>query len=125
MNVLLPFLADADDNDRLLMLKNVGHSGWSSMTIMFGAIGLVAVLSFVLVYCFRNKILGRQRRHRHHRAGQSAATAPGTQPAGEEAGTAQKKSRRFRRGRRTLNPTLAQTHGLPPVRDEDTPPPGL
>jgi LPXTG-motif cell wall-anchored protein len=119
MSVPLTLLAEADQPDQMLLLKTMGHTGWAQTGIIFAAIGFVAVVTFALVYLFRKKILRRHRHHHHHRS-TSAAVAPGQNPAAEENGRGKK---RWRRSRRPLNPTLAQTRGLPPLRDENTPPP--
>jgi hypothetical protein len=118
MNAALPLLAALDENDRLL-LKNLGRTGSSQMVIIFGSIGVIAVLAFLFVFIFRNRLLRRRKRHRHHHHHRSV---PG---ASEEAQPKRRRWRRPRREHRPLNPTLAQTHGLPPVRNPEQPPPGL
>jgi hypothetical protein len=117
MNAALSLLAALDENDQLL-LKNLGRSGTSQITIIFGALGLVVVLLFLFVFVFRKRFLHKRKRHHHHRQ----ASAP---EASEGLHAKRRRWRRPRREHRPLNPTLAQTRGLPPVRDPDTPPPGL
>lgn len=68
----------------------------------------------------------RRRHHKHHRH----RHAPIAEAAGADIGMAEEReSRRDRRHRRRRehrprNPTLAETGGLPPIRDKDAPPPG-
>jgi hypothetical protein len=119
MNAPIPLLAE-EGADQMLLLKSMGHTGWVQFGIIFGSLAVVALFAFLLVYAFRKRLLSRYRRHHHHRP------APNENPATETGGNkAQKKSRRSRHAHRPLNPTLAQTRGLPPLRDEKTPPPGL
>jgi hypothetical protein len=120
MNALLPLLAELEQNDQLLMLKTVGHSGWSQTAIIFGSIGVVAVSLFLIVYCFRKQILRRKRRHHHHQSAPKVAASTASPVPDEDSGRGRKK---WRRSRHPLNPTLAETHGLPPIRDESAPPP--
>lgn len=117
MNAALPLLAELDEKDQLL-LKNIGHTGASQMTIILGSLGAVIILVFLFVYLFRKQLLRKHKRHHHHHRSLETATA-------EEPRSKRKKWRRLRREHRPLNPTLAQTHGLPPVRSPDQAPPGL
>jgi hypothetical protein len=56
--------------------------------IIIGASAFVALVCFIL---FRSKLMRRHKHHHHHR---------------------------HSRSKRNLNPTLAQTGGLPPLREE-------
>jgi hypothetical protein len=81
---------------------------------------------FVWAYFFRKK--PRQRKYRHHHQKHADKEAV---PQGEAAPAPEPVTRRRHRARRSkypprpLNPTLAQSRGLPPMRDESTPPAGL
>jgi hypothetical protein len=78
--------------------------------IIFGALLAVVLVIFIWAVGFR---------HRHaDKAAPLATTQNGN-------GDAHRKRRRPRSGRRRLNPTLAQTRGLPPIRNRDTTPQGL
>jgi hypothetical protein len=83
---------------------------------------LVLLVSGVFIWAafFRKPARHRSTRHRSRPkeevAIQNGAAAPATQPV--------KRRHKRRRQRQPLNPTLAQTRGLPPVRDkQSTPPP--
>jgi|HubBroStandDraft_6_1064221.scaffolds.fasta_scaffold1784179_1 hypothetical protein len=122
MSPSLALLADAEESsEQLLLLRNVGHTGWSQTSIIFGSLMAVAVLAFGFVYLFRKKLL-RRHRHHHHRH----ITAPDSATNSRTTEQSAKKKKKWRRSghpRRQLNPTLAQTRGLPPLRGENTPPP--
>jgi hypothetical protein len=88
--------------------------------LVFGSIGLVTLLALIWATFFRK--LGRRRRKRHHAYQQSSnpAEVPAT-PRVEDAPSlpeTRHHRRRSGRRRRSRNPTLAETGGLPPVRPE-------
>jgi len=56
-------------------------------------IGAAVFVALVWLFLFRSRLMRRHKHHHHHR-----------------------------RSQRKLNPTLAQTGGLPPIRKEDKPP---
>lgn len=70
-------------------------SDWKQFLIMAGAFVLVLTGFLVWLAIFRKK----RRRHKHHHHHD-----------------------RHRHGHRPLNPTLAQTGGLPPLRSDNKPP---
>jgi hypothetical protein len=75
--------------------------GLQDLFIVAGAVMLVALIAFIWLAYFRKQrtqLHGHSRRHRHHG------------------------KKRRRREHRQLNPTLAQTGGLPPIRTEEPPP---
>ncbi len=116
MNAALPLLAALEENQQVL-IKKIGLSSVTQLTIIFAALSVVIGLSFLFVFVFRKRLFRKRRRHHHYHS-----SAP---DAAEEAQSKRKRWRRPRREHRPLNPTLAQTGGLPPVRDPDQPPPGL
>lgn len=65
----------------------------------------------------------RRPRHRHHRHHRSAADAAPEGESVESKGFLRRRRRRRRREHRRLNPTLAETGGLPPIRPDEPPPP--
>ena len=73
--------------------------GLADFFIVTGAIMLAALIALIWLSFFRKKRTHLHRhRHRHHG------------------------KKRRRREHRLLNPTLAQTGGLPPIRTEEKPP---
>jgi hypothetical protein len=122
MSAYFPLLADSDDASQLLLLKNIGQTGWSETSIIFGSIATVALLSFLIVYIFRRQFLSCRKRHHHHRHVTNSAATPNPTPV-QSTDNPKKRWRRSRHAHRPLNPTLAQTRGLPPLRQEDQPPP--
>jgi hypothetical protein len=127
MNALFLMQAGVEEKGQSILLKNIGHTGWSQTAIIFGAIALVALVPFLLVWCFRRRIFHRHKRHHHHHhhyrpAPQIAAATERLMPD-ENGGKVRKRWRRSKYPHRPLNPTLAQTRGLPPLRGQETPPP--
>jgi len=68
---------------------------WLGILALLGAVLLVMTGAIIWAVFFRKKEKPRSRRHRHRRAS--------------------------RREHRPINPTLSQTGGLPPVRQEEKP----
>jgi len=86
-------------NDTAILSATVPATDLQEFLILAGALLLAALVAFILIALFR-----KNGTHRHHRHGKSH------------------KKRRRRREQRRLNPTLAQTGGLPPIRTEAQPP---
>jgi FtsZ-interacting cell division protein ZipA len=86
--------------------------------IIFGAIGLVTLLVLGWAAFLRKR--HRHRHSHHHRHRHSS------EPTEADASVPPEKRRRRRRSHhrhRPLNPTLAETGGLPPIRPEEPPEP--
>lgn len=79
-----------------------------SLMFVIGMAGLCAV--------YYSKKRKRRRYHHRHRREQAATEVSGAGDADREQ---KKHRRRRRRSQRPMNPTLAQTGGLPPVRDTE------
>lgn len=94
-------------------LRGLGSSG-RDLAMLLGAVA-VPVLLFVLWAVFvrkRKKSLSGWRTHQH-------GSQPHSNQATSEAGQGERRRRRRRRREhRPRNPTLAETGGLPPVRDD-------
>jgi hypothetical protein len=95
--------------------------GSVDVLILLGAVVLVSVILFVWITFFRKR--GRRRRRVHtapqtHRPEQPAQKAVEAPPQVQKA----KKKRHGKNVHYPLNPTLAQTGGLPPPRPLKTPP---
>jgi hypothetical protein len=93
--------------------------------IILGALALVSLLIVIWAVFFRPREgKSKTRRHasRHARERAGAPSAPVAGEDGESGSGKRRKWRRRRREHRPMNPTLAQTGGLPPIRSEDRPP---
>jgi ABC-type nickel/cobalt efflux system permease component RcnA len=112
--------------DTVSVERNVLTSGLSQLSIILLALLAVILIAFIGVLVFRKQLLRRKRRHHHHR--KSSSVVPG-QNGHDSAPPSEikisKKRRRVRRKHRHLNPTLAETRGLPPNRDEQSMAPPL
>jgi FtsZ-interacting cell division protein ZipA len=89
--------------------------------IVLGAIVLVALIVFFCVLLFRKDEKHRHKHHhRHHRKSYRERIHKTTSGIKE---LIRQHRRRSHREHRPINPTLAQTGGLPPLRRETKPPP--
>jgi len=119
------FAQEAVDVNNLLATMRKSDPATLERVLIFGAIGLVTLLVVLWAVFLRKR---RRRRRSHHHGSehslQPAETLVAPNPAADPSPPAQRRHRR-RSGRkhRRLNPTLAETGGLPPVRPEDSPPP--
>ena len=115
-------LADVDANDLLAGQKQFGETRLYEMLVTSGALFLAVVIAAIWAIMYSRK--KRRHKHHHHHKPAGVAVEPGTATAAaaERESRRRKKWRRPRRPHRPLNPTLAQTGGLPPMRDENTPP---
>ncbi len=120
----LPILLADEEVDTVLSSWSLTNPSTREAIIIFGAIGLVTILVLIWAIYFRK----RRRRHSHHHSHHhsSEPTQSPEAPVVEAPATPSPhhhRRRHRRRGRRTLNPTLAQTGGLPPLRTESPPEP--
>jgi hypothetical protein len=108
------------DDNSLLPVNTSFEPGWLGILVVFGAILLVSLCMFFWVVYIR-KPSRRRRKYRRHRADDREELKAG---ADDIKPLVDKHHRRHRHERRPLNPTLAQTGGLPPRREPDgqTPP---
>ena len=116
MSGLVPILADGTLD--MSEIQNPLKVPWvKESLILGGAILFVTLVIFIWAVYFRK----RGRRHKHHHRSESPkiiSPPKDERPAPVKHG--RKKSRRSKRERRPRKPTLAETRGLPPVRDEQT-----
>ncbi len=119
-------LAEADLLDTLTGSIHTAHSGFRDMAVVLGSLfGISLVIAVWLVF-FRGKPRVRKyRHHHHHRPIVLTEGQTGESPPAVEEVKARRKWKRPRRPHRPRNPTLAETGGLPPARDGQTPPPSL
>jgi len=93
----------------------------TDLLTVLGAVALVAlVVLFWVLSTRKDRKHGRKHHHHQHRKGyreQFKTNAGGIKELIRQHG------HRHRREHRPINPTLAQTGGLPPLREADSPPP--
>jgi hypothetical protein len=125
MHNILPFLADMDPDDLLAAQKQFMGSKLFEMVAMFGAVVLAVIIGATWAVLYSKK--RKRRPHRHHQKEQPGYISKTTAKVAESEDEikVRKKWRRQRRPHRPLNPTLAQTRGLPPMRDENNMPPPM
>ena len=90
---------------------------------LFLVLGVIVALALgILIWAAFIRKPGKRRhhkRHHHHHHSHEPAPVPGeTQTEADPGSRKRKWRRRRRRDHRPRNPTLAETGGLPPVRDE-------
>lgn len=124
---------------RFLLLGLLDH-GWNKSSgpwyyfganreffIVVAAMSGAAVLAMIWAFVFYKG--GRRRRHRRHHSHDhfdrppQSRTANGKHVAVASAAVPARRWRRRRREHRPRNPTLAETRGLPPLREERPPEP--
>jgi hypothetical protein len=121
MTAMHQYLAQAGFNDLFSNLRKAGPSR-SGLGMLLSAIGFV-ILAILLWAVFIRK--PRDDRSRRYTSGRSSAleketiSGNGSRPSTSLPDSSKSSRRkRRRRERRPRNPTLAQTGGLPPVRQE-------
>jgi hypothetical protein len=125
MNKFIPLLADVEAGDLIEAQKQfMGTKGFEALA-MFGALLLAIVIGTIWAILYSKK--RKRRPHRQHHQEQPGYISKTTAKVAESDGgiKVRKKWRRQRRPHRPVNPTLAQTRGLPPLRDENMPPPPM
>jgi hypothetical protein len=116
MNRLLLFadgLAPADGASGL-------RGSWATPELRGRLIMVLAILiaiSIPIIWAVYFRTKPRRRKHHHHTPLVSAE--PGAVPESPASFKRRKKRRRSSHPNRALNPTLAETGGLPPIRSED------
>ena len=127
------FFADALSLEQVLQSWRTVPPGLRGTLIVLAAIGVLVVCIVGLVVYF-SKPRRRHHRHRHHHHRHHHERQEEQQPSPDSASDStadtgeeepsrrhRRKWRRRRREHRPLNPTLAETGGLPPVRTGGTP----
>jgi FtsZ-interacting cell division protein ZipA len=92
--------------------------GFFDFLIVLGAIALVTLIVLAWLILFRKK---SKRRHKHHSHTSDHERLETDSREGKI--RVRKSYRHRRREHRPMNPTLAQTGGLPPVRSQQPPTP--
>jgi hypothetical protein len=121
MKHLLVILADVNAVD---LKQQFSNSRLYQTLIIFGAITAAAVIGVIWAILYSQRKKHRKHRHHHHyeHHPEEPASQNDNQSDEKGEGSSRRKWRRHRREHRPMNPTLAQTGGLPPLRDENSPP---
>jgi hypothetical protein len=106
--------------DTVSVQRNVLTSGLSQLSVVLLALLAVILISFIGVFVFRKQLLRRKHRHHHRKSNGVVSGRNGRDSAAPDETRMRGKGRRVRRKRRHRNPTLAETRGLPPNRDEQS-----
>jgi hypothetical protein len=115
---VLPILLADEETEAVFAAWRLANPGTREGIVIFGALGLVTLLS-VLWAIFLRKPRQHRRSH-HHSNPRSSKPAEKTPPLPPQR---HHKRRRSRRRHRPRKPTLAETGGLPPLRPESPPGP--
>jgi hypothetical protein len=113
MNHLSFFLAQIDAKESLLGDLHKAGSSRGGLTPLFVAVGIVTLLVLFWAIFIRKRPDETSRRYTYP---SRDAKSSGSRNDGESRG--KDRRRRRKRKRRSLNPTLAETGGLPPIRSE-------
>ena len=98
-------------------------SGLLDVLIVLGVIALVALIVFFWVLSFRKDGKHRRKHHHHHHHHRKDHREQFKKNASGIKELIWRHRRRHHREHRPINPTLAQTGGLPPLRKAEKPPP--
>jgi len=117
--MMTPFSPCLAEDEPLQILEDYWRTTTSPTNeylMVLGAVTAVSILILIWVLYFRKK--HRPHPHSHHHHAHQDAAEPAMQGAGEaDQPRKRHKWRRRRREHRPRNPTLAETGGLPPVRN--------
>ncbi|MGO8766710.1 MAG: hypothetical protein ACLQSR_16430 [Limisphaerales bacterium] len=106
--------------DDTVTISNQFSEGWIQFFALIGVILLVVIGLFIWAV-FLRRTKKRRRKHRHHHSSYREKLEKGANDIKE---IVEERRHRHRHGHRPVNPTLAETGGLPPRRPPDEPPPG-
>ena len=112
-------------NNNVLPTGSPLTGGWIDFFIVMGAILLVALAVLFWAIAFHKPGAKRKhhRKHRHRKHGNIRGDFQKTTAGIKEIIQQRQQSHRHRHEHHPLNPTLAQTGGLPPIREEPKSPP--
>jgi hypothetical protein len=119
MSSILVLLGQLSALEELAPTKALGKTGGMLVRDILLIVGAILVLSLILVFWARN--ITRRKRHRRHSSSR-AETSPATPQDAVSGGREHRhhRRRRQRRDHRGRNPTLDETGGLPPLRNESS-----
>jgi hypothetical protein len=113
MTGVVPLLAVAQEVEDLLEQAHSPKSSLAQILIIFGSLFAVTGIIAVWLIYFRKK----RHHHEHHWKTRDARPGDAADSSKIAVETGNRKERR-RRKQRPRNPTLAETRGLPPVREQ-------
>ena len=111
MNRFSLFLAQIDVSDSLAAELHKTTVSRNELTLLFTAVGVVTLLVLIWAIFIRKRPDESSRRYRY-------PSRDSDKDDTSESGNKSSRRSRRRRKRRSLNPTLAETGGLPPIRAE-------
>ncbi len=129
MNGFIVLLADVDPDDLLNAQKHF-FAGSSLYEVLAMCGGFALAIGISIAWAIRYSKKQKNRHGHHHRHRSKTDRRPlNFVVTGSEASSEPRQHRRVRRRQRRphrpMNPTLAQTGGLPPMRDENAPLPPM
>jgi FtsZ-interacting cell division protein ZipA len=116
MSSIFVCLAQLSALEELAPANALGKTGGMLARDIFLIVGALVVLSLILV--FWAKSVTQRKRHRRHTSRSGSGSSESREPAAVTREHRHHRRRRSRRDHRARNPTLEQTGGLPPMRDE-------
>ena len=127
MSKLYLMLADAEISEIFDAQKSFADNRLKELLITFGALALAVVVAVIWAILYSQKKKKKKHpKHRHHRdRKETAASSASVAVKAPVENESRSRKRRRRRPHRPLNPTLAQTGGLPPLRDKNAPLPPM
>jgi hypothetical protein len=109
MNRITFYLAQIDVKDSLVPDLQKTSLSRNELTLLFSAVGVVTLLVIIWAIFIRKRPDDSSRRY-------SYPSRDSDKDNTSESGAKASRRSRRRRKRRSLNPTLAETGGLPPIR---------
>jgi hypothetical protein len=121
MSSIVIVLAQLNALEEFAPAKALGKTGGMLIRDILLIVGAILVLSVILIAWARSPA----RRSRHRRHGSRAETSSSRSPVNSSGSREHRhhRRRRQRRDHRGRNPTLEETGGLPPLRNESSAPP--
>ena len=108
------------NSDTLTVTSRVPPAVWDFL-IVLGAVVLVSLIIIFTVVLFRKDGKRQRKHHHHHHHHRTSYREQLHKTTGGIKELIRQHRRRSHREHRSLNPTLAQTGGLPPVRPPENP----
>ena len=118
MNLVPVLVADVEPEDVVTQWQHMDAGTRGSLVVVI-SLFLVSLLALAFVLILRKaRKKRRPRQHIHRRSDESTETSLPEDGGDSGSQSSERGSRRRRRAHRALNPTRAETGGLPPIRTE-------